>query len=264
MNTQKIHRKCPLPSIGALFSISLFFIVLLSSGCSHLTQSNDTLFQASTLGALSEGDFLGDITYGDLKKHGDTGLGTFDGLDGEMIGLDGEFYQIKSDGSVHPVDDSMNAPFAEVTFFAPDRTVTLNQPMNGKQFEAFLDDQLPTKNIFFVFKIEGVFSYIKARSVPKQNKPYPSLAAVIRQQSVFEFHNIRGTIIGFRCPAYTAGINAPGYHFHFISADRKAGGHVLDLQVQDVKIGIDEISRFTMILPGDKDFYGLDLSKSAH
>ena len=211
-----------------------------------------------------EGDFDGDVTYRDLKKHGDTGLGTFDGLDGEMIGLDGKFYQIKADGSVHPVDGSMKAPFAEVTFFKPDRTVELNNSMNDTQFKSFLDNQLPTKNIFFVFKIEGAFTYIKARSVPKQNIPYPVLADVIKQQSVFEFHNKRGTIIGFRCPAYTTGINAPGYHFHFISADRKAGGHVLEFQVQDVKIEIDDISEFSMVLPGDKEFYGLDLGKSAH
>ena len=257
---KNIHR---VPFVRILFSINLFIIFLFSSGCSHLTQSNNMLFQASTLGALSEGDFNGDITYRELKEHGDTGLGTFDGLDGEMIGLDGKFFQIKADGSVHPVDDSMKAPFAEVTFFKPDRTVGLNNSMNGMQFESFLDDQLPTKNIFFVFKIEGVFSYIKARSVPKQNRPYPALADVIRQQSVFEFHNIRGTIIGFRCPAYTTGINSPGYHFHFISADRKAGGHVLEFQLRDVKIEIDDISAFTMVLPGDKEFYGLDLSKSA-
>ncbi len=166
MNRQKIQRKYFLPSIGALFSISLFVILLFPSGCSHLSRNN-ALFQVSTLGALSEGDFSGGRTYGELKKHGDTGLGTFDGLDGEMIGLDGSFYQIRADGSVHLVDDSMNAPFAELTFFAPDRTIVLNQSMTGKEFEAFLDDQLPTKNIFFVFKIEGVFSYLKARSVPK-------------------------------------------------------------------------------------------------
>jgi acetolactate decarboxylase len=261
---QNPYKKYPMPFIRTLFSISLFIFFLFSSGCSHLSQSNDTLFQYSTLGALVEGDFDGEITYRELKKHGGTGLGTFDGLDGEMIGLDGKFYQIKADGSVHPVDDLMKAPFAEVVFFQPDRTVLLNTPLNGKPFESFLDNQLPTKNIFFVFKIEGFFSYIKARSVPKQNRPYPSLDDVIRQQSIFEFHNIRGTIIGFRCPSYTAGINAPGYHFHFISADRQAGGHVLEFQVRDVKIEIDDISEFTMVLPGDKEFYSLDHGKSAH
>jgi len=222
------------------------------------------LFQASTLSALAEGDFHGDITYRDLKKHGDTGLGTFDGLDGEMIGLDGTFYQIKSDGSVHTVDDSIKAPFAEVTFFKPDRTILLDDSMNGVQFESFLDNQLPTKNIFFVFKIDGAFSYIKARSVPKQDRPYPALADVIKEQTVFEFHNIRGTLIGFRCPAYTTGINSPGYHFHFISADRKAGGHVLEFQMQRVKIEIDDISEFSMVLPGGKEFYNLDLSKARY
>jgi acetolactate decarboxylase len=253
-----------IPCIRMIFLITSFVFLFFSSGCSHLQQRSDLLFQASALSALSEGDFRGDMTYRDLKKHGDTGLGTFDGLDGEMIGLDGEFYQIKSDGSVHLVDDSMKAPFAEVAFFKPDRTILLNESMNGRQFESFLDDQLPTKNIFFVLKIEGAFTSIKARSVPKQNRPYPALADVIKDQSVFEFHNIRGTLIGFRCPAYTTGINAPGYHFHFISADRKSGGHVLEFQVQSVKIEIDDISEFSMVLPGGRDFYNLDLGKARY
>jgi acetolactate decarboxylase len=253
-----------MPLLINLFSIILFIILSFSSGCSSLTQSNDIIFQASTLSALAEGDFHGGITYRDLKKYGDTGLGTFDGLDGEMIGLDGKFYQIRADGSVHIVDDSMKAPFAEVTFFKPDRTILLNDSMNGIQFASFLDNQLPTKNIFFVFKIEGVFTYIKARSIPKQNRPYPALADVIRNQSVFEFHNIRGTMIGFRCPEYTTGINSPGYHFHFISADRKAGGHVLEFQVQHVKIEIDDISKFSMVLPEGKEFYDLELKGTQH
>jgi acetolactate decarboxylase len=244
-------------------TISCIFF-LFSFGCSHLQQTSDVLFQASTLSALAEGDFHGDMTYRNLKKHGDTGLGTFDELDGEMIGLDGEFYQIKADGSVHAVDGSMKAPFAEVTFFKPDRTILLADSMNGIQFESFLDDQLPTKNIFYVFKIEGAFTSIKARSVPKQNRPYPSLNDVIKEQSVFEFRNIRGTLIGVRCPAYTAGINSPGYHFHFISADRKSGGHVLEFQVQSVKIEIDDISEFSMVLPGGRDFYNLDLGKARY
>ena len=253
-----------LPSfVRNLMFLSLFIISSFSSGCSHLSPGNDVLFQASTLSALAAGDFQGHITFRDLKKHGDTGIGTFEGLDGEMIGLDGKFYQIKADGKVYIVDDSMKAPFAEVAFFRADRTILLNASMDGMQLESFLDDQLPTKNIFFVFRIEGEFNYVKARSVPKQNRPYPLLADVIRNQSVFEFHGIRGTMIGFRFPKYTNGINAPGYHFHFISDDWKSGGHVLGFQIKNVKIVVDYISAFSMILPEDKDFYSLEL-KTAH
>ena len=36
---------------------------------------------------------------GELKQHGDTGIGTFEGLNGEMIVLDGTVYQAVADGS---------------------------------------------------------------------------------------------------------------------------------------------------------------------
>lgn len=37
------------------------------------------------LSALLQGDYDGEITYGELKKYGDFGLGTFNSLDGEMF-----------------------------------------------------------------------------------------------------------------------------------------------------------------------------------
>jgi hypothetical protein len=37
-----------------------------------------------------------DLTFEALARHGDFGLGTFDALDGEMIAIDGTFYQIKN------------------------------------------------------------------------------------------------------------------------------------------------------------------------
>jgi acetolactate decarboxylase len=41
---------------------------------------------------------------GEIEKHGDFGIGTFEALDGEMIAVDGRYYQVTSDGSVHVVD----------------------------------------------------------------------------------------------------------------------------------------------------------------
>lgn len=49
----------------------------------------------------------GGIFFVDLKRHGNIGIGTFEGLDGEMVSLGREFYQIKSDGHAYKVKDSM-------------------------------------------------------------------------------------------------------------------------------------------------------------
>jgi len=203
----------------------------------------------------------GEITYEELKQHGDFGIGTFNGLDGEMIGLEGKFYQIKADGIAYPVDSLLKAPFAVVTFFEPDKSVLLNQGLDYNQLTQYLDNLLPTKNIFYAVKIEGVFRYIKTRSAPKQNQPYPPLVEVVKNQPTFEFHDVEGTIVGFRCPVYMEGINVPGYHLHFITGDKKAGGHLLECQIKNAKIELDYTSEFYMALLESSEFYEVDLAK---
>ena len=245
-----------------LVAILLAIAAICLSGCSHVQENNDVLFQTSTINALLEGVYDGDISFQELKQHGGFGLGTVNALDGEMVGLEGKFYQVKADGIAYPVDDSMKTPFAVVTFFEPDKSALLGESINNyEQLTGYLDNLLPTKNIFYAIKIEGVFEYIKTRSVPKQNKPYSPLVEAVKSQSTFEFQNVVGTMVGFRCPAYAEGVNVPGYHLHFITKDRKAGGHLLECQMQNVTIEIDYTSNFYMVLPQSGEFYKVDLTK---
>lgn len=224
------------------------------------TTSNDTMFQTSTINALMQGVYDGNTTFKELRHYGDFGLGTVQALDGEMIELDGQFYQVKSDGVAYLLNDSMKTPFAEVTFFKPEETIELNGTHNFTQLENYVEGRLVTKNLFYAFKIDGTFDYVKTRSVPVQSKPYVSLSEAIKAQKIFEFHNITGTIVGFRCPAYVGGINVPGYHMHFITANRSAGGHLLDIRLGNASIKVDDLSGFEMILPNIEEFYKADLS----
>jgi len=223
-------------------------LVIAISGCSCLQENKDVLFQTSTMNAIFKGVYDGEITYKELRQHGDFGIGTFNGLDGELFALEGKFYRIKADGIAYPVDDSMKTPFAVVTFFEPDKSVLLDETFDYKQLQQYLDNLLPTKDIFYAIKIEGTFKYIKARNIPRQNKPYPQFSEVVKSQLIFEFHNVEGTMVGFWCPAYLEEINVPGYHLHFITKDKKTGGHLLECQVQDVKIEIDYTPEFHMAL----------------
>ncbi len=245
-------------------SLAAIFLSIAICGCSGLQKNKDVLFQTSTIDALLAGVYDGHMTIKELKKHGDFGLGTFDGLDGEMVGLDGEFYQIKVDGTAYPVDDSMKTPFAAVTFFESDETLLLDKEMNYEELSRYLDGKLPTENIFYAVKIEGAFEYIKTRSVPRQNKPYPPLVEVVKDQSILQFYDVKGTIVGFRTPDYMKGINVPGYHLHFITADRRAGGHLLECRMQDVGIELDYTSQFYVVLPEGSEFSEADLSKERH
>jgi acetolactate decarboxylase len=243
-------------NVRYLFIAVLFLLTI--SGGSYAQGGQNVLFQASMYSALDKGVYEGEITVKDLKQHGDFGLGTFNAVDGEMIGLDGEFYQVKVDGVAYRIDDSMQTPFALVTFFEPDKTASLNRASDFEQLRQHLDKFLPTKNIFYAIKIEGAFKYIKARSVPAQERPYPPLSQIFKNQSIFEFRDVRGTLVGFRCPSYVKGINVPGYHFHFITQDKKAGGHVLECNLQSALAEIDYIPAFYLALPESGDFFKVE------
>jgi acetolactate decarboxylase len=125
-----------------------------------------------------------------------------------------------------------------------------------------MDGLLPTENIFYAIKIEGTFTYVKTRSVPGQEKPYPPLVEVTANQTTFDFTDVKGTIIGFLCPDYVSGVNVAGYHLHFLTDDRDAGGHVLEFTVKQASVSFDATPEFLMILPDESsDFYDLDLSQ---
>ncbi len=240
--------------------LGTIFIVLLVSGC-LCPRGGDVIYQVSTIDALSEGVYDGEVTFDDLKKHGDFGIGTFNGLDGEMIGFDGEFYQIRVDGVAYPVPGSMMTPFSVVTFFDAEKTETIDDVMTLEDIKQHILNEVETENVFYAVKISGTFSYVKARSVPKQEKPYPRLIEAVKDQAIFEFYDTEGTIVGFWCPAYVGGINVSGFHLHFLTADKKAGGHLFDFVEKNVTVEIDETSEFYLVLPDSEDFYRISFSE---
>lgn len=235
---------------------------LMSSIHSYAEENDDFVFQTSTINALVQGVYDGELTFGDLKAEGDFGLGTFNHLDGEMVGLDGNFYQVKSDGTVHLVPNTMNTPFAAVTFFESDKSLNTNKPLTCEQLEEYLVSVFPTRNILYGIKVNGNFSYIKTRSVPRQEKPYPPLTEVVKNESIFEFKDVKGTMVGFWLPEYLKNINTTGFHFHFITEDRKSGGHLLECKVDNAGIEIDHIRDIKVSLPDTHAFNNADLNKT--
>ena len=179
------------------------------TGAAGQAAAPEVLFQTSTLQALMNGVYDGDLSFGELARHGDLGLGTFEALDGEMGAVDGKFFQVKTDGKAYPVSPDQRTPFAEVVFFKADQTLDLSEPLDLKQLEQYLSDHMASPNFPYAFKITGKFSYIKTRSVPRQAKPYPPLGEVAKQQAVFEFQEVEGVIVGFSIPSTWPGSTSP-------------------------------------------------------
>ncbi len=209
----------------------------------------ETLYQTSTIQSLLDGVYEQEMTLDQVKQHGDFGLGTFDHLNGEMVFVDGVIYRVKSDGSIQIPADNEKTPFSAVTTFVTDATVKIRGADGFDSFAKAIDPRLPSPDIFYAIRIDGTFSHIKARSAPPQKKPYPPLKEVLKTQSFFEFHNIKGTLIGLWCPDYSKGINVPGYHFHFLTEDRMAGGHVLDFSFTGVEVKIDYLHKLSLTIP---------------
>ena len=223
--------------------------------------AGETLVQISTIDALLQGIFDGNVTFDELKQHGDFGIGTLDNLDGEMIALDGKFHQIDSKGTVHEIPGNAETPFAAVTFFKSDKTLKLAAIGSLADLQAFLDRKILSGNLFHAVKITGSFTAMDLRSVPRQDAPFRTLTEVVKEQSVFRLSGVSGTLVGFRCPEYVKGINVPGYHFHFISRDGKQGGHVLDCSLEQADVEIDTLENFRMLLPRDGDFLKADFAE---
>jgi acetolactate decarboxylase len=211
------------------------------------------IFQTSTFDAVLDGRYDGDVTFAELRERGDLGLGTLDALDGEMIGVDGHFYSAGVDGSVREVAPEERTPFAVVTTFTPSVRFTVEGELDHDSLLARLDDAVDDPAVCYAVRVDGRFRRVLARSVPRQRKPYPPLAEAVKQEREFEFADVDGTIVGFRFPDYAQGINVPGYHLHFVAADRGRGGHVLDCTVVDGVIQVDHTSHLHMELPAGVD-----------
>jgi acetolactate decarboxylase len=222
--------------------------------------THHTLYQVSTATALVEGIYQGAVRVGTLRQHGDLGLGTFEHLDGEMAIVDGHFYQVRSDGSVRECEDDVLSPFAVVTRFTPDQTITLAQCPDLQHLTSRFDALRPSDNFIFALRVDGHFDYVHTRAMcwTKEGVPLVEAAAV---QPEFEFHDVSGTLVGFWSPEYAKTLNVPGYHLHFVSDDRQHGGHLLQCRGTNLQLQIQREGDYHIALPETEDFLKADLRR---
>lgn len=214
------------------------------------------VYLSAPINALLEGIYRQPSSMAQLKRRGDFGLGTFNDLDGEMTLLDGTVYQMRSDGSVSTPDDETRTPFACVAFFRPDTSEEFNAPKGSfapREFEELLLRLIPSENMLYCLRVDGEFELVKTRSVPRQEF-YRPLVEVTAEQPVFEFENLRGTLVGFYAPPFMQSLLAPGVHLHFLSEDRTKGGHLLSCRPRKVRVGMQHAPRLTLELPMTLDF----------
>jgi acetolactate decarboxylase len=243
-----VHEHCRATGLSPRF-------VLISALQKYLqgASKGNAVYLSAPVTALMKGYYEQDTRIGDLMRYGDFGLGTFNGLDGEMVMLDGKVYQLSADGFVHDVDKKTQTPFACVTFFSPDIEEDIDGDFDHKAFCTILERLILTPNMLFALRIDGQFNYVRVWSVAKKENRKP-LAETDNDRPTFEYRNVYGTMAGFYTPRFIKSLSMPGFHMHFLTSDRKRGGHLHECSVKKATIGLQLVPRLTLNMPKTLDY----------
>ena len=219
------------------------------------------IFQTSLISALVQGVYEDEMTLAELLGHGSFGIGTFNGLDGEMIILGGVCYRLRGDGSVTVPELTERTPYAVVTNFVPSLSRSVAGPMTREEFSQAIDAFVPSSNYMYALRATGHFAWASARTVVKQDRPYRPMAEATDGEEVVVHEDFEGTVAGFRTPLYEQGISVAGCHAHVIDENRAWGGHLVDFEltrgVAELCLGTD----FRLRLPLTEEFGAADLSE---
>ncbi|PYH88574.1 alpha-acetolactate decarboxylase [Aspergillus ellipticus CBS 707.79] len=217
------------------------------------------LYQYSLIGALLRGICADGLPAQDLLPHGTHGLGTVSELDGEVIILDGTVYHFPSTGmcSVQSLNPSERMPFALMTDFQPTKTAPITTPLNATTLFDIVAPLLGRgQNHFLSVRVDAVFSVMTTRIIPKRTSPTAgeTLADLAQRQAVTTITETKGTLFGFWSPPYVAGIGVPGFHLHYLSDDRRSGGHVLDFRAETGEVQAAVLRKVDIELPETEEF----------
>ncbi|MEU0494066.1 acetolactate decarboxylase [Mycobacterium sp. NPDC006124] len=225
----------------------------------HSPEPN-AIYQTATMEALLDGVYDGDVMIRELLSHGDFGLGTFNGLDGEMLMLDSVCYQLRSDGSAEQAGPDELVPFAVVTRFRPQQTIEVTEESDRATVTTLVDERVESANLMVAVRIRGDFASVRTRTVSKQHAPYPPFTEATRDQGEVTMTDVSGTLGGFRMPQWVQGISVAGYHAHFLDANRARGGHALDYRLRHGTVEVSVCSDLHLSLPRTPQFEAANLS----
>lgn len=208
------------------------------------------LFQYSGVEAFNLLAYDGSLSVAELNKYGNFGLGCFNALNGELIVFDNQYFHATADGQLNPALPSALVSCVYMMHFQPQYTLRIEKPFQLKDLQNLVKPILSHKGQpFYAISIIGSFEQINLRSVPPQKTPYPPIDDVVKNQALFEYHDIEGRMVGFHFPLYLNGLTFPDFHFHFANKNLSQGGHILDFQGTSAVIQIDPIHSYYYQLP---------------
>ena len=235
--------------------------IVIAALARYLEKPIHTVFQVSTSGALVAGVYDREVSVQTILQHGNFGLGTFANLDGEMVVVDGHVYQIQGSGRVPEATRDAGVPFAVVTWFKPETEVSIASVGGYRNLQVRCDEFRRSGNIFYAFRLDGHFKRMRTRAV-KPPQPGTRLVDAAKAQSEFTFVDIDGSLVGLWSPGFSSAFSVDGYHFQFLSADRHHGGHLLDIEADELALRVEALTQFHLALAESAAFLKADLSKN--
>ena len=220
------------------------------------------VFMTSPINAILEGLYEANTSIKELKTHGDFGIGTFNDLDGELVLLDGKAYQLDGEGKACTVSGEELTPFATACFMEPVCDESIVAPLDYSEFNSFLEQCLPSPNLFYALRIDGVFDSVRTRSVLRTAN-YTPLVEATADLKTKEFGSVAGTLVGFYTPDFLPSVNVPGFHFHFINENRNEGGHLLECSIREGTLSIQFFHQLNLNLPVTLDYLGAEFGRDA-
>lgn len=212
--------------------------------------SSSAVWQLSPLAMFARGGYQGVLTTTQVAQQGNQGIGAADSLDGEMLLLDGRFYQFRPGGTVVAPRPGLRMPFAAVTTWTQGEGRRL-QVAQGLEYQTTfvpaIDAQLATRNAFYAVRMTGTFARVEARTYLKETPPFRPLRCVGESKYVME--NVAGTMVGFIQPSYADSLSIPNYHLHFVTRDGRMGGHVLNFVTGTDTMFVSVRADFTVRMP---------------
>ncbi|CAD2219334.1 acetolactate decarboxylase [Angomonas deanei] len=232
---------------------------------------NDKILQFSTIGSLMSGVHDGEFNTTDcLGPVYNFGLGCSDKVNAEVIIYDGVAYTGTAKEEVGVLDRADLSPFIQVMHFHTEGAMTaVGQPhhyyvltegesLTEENFHAFAQRYVRSENVFFGVCVKAVFPSVTVRRpqriAKEESRTMLELAA---QQQVDTYTDQEGVIVGLYTPEVFGRLSVPGFHFHFITADRREGGHVLKFQIDKetkAEVRLEEKRRIEVVLPTSDDF----------
>lgn len=205
-------------------AISCVTLLLLSSNALATPVNNNALYQVGTFAAALNGAVNGDVSYEEISQQGDFGLGTFNGITGELVAYDGAFYLISEQGKTVPVDPHWQTPYVQVIHFNPTTHTQVLAADNYTHLQNTLSTFRLKQNIAYAIHLSGTFAHLTLRGRSPRHAGEKA-----QKEPVYTRENVKGELVGYYFPEHLLSLTAPGYHLHFLSKDKKSSGHVMDV-----------------------------------